>query len=712
MNNVRASIFLLVLGAFSSSFALAGRLQNFEMPRVKGLAIVHLQPEMSRNAHAVSGLAKRYGLKLEHLFQSSSAVLLRTIDQRGGDLGNWRKLAADPNVRLIEANTLVRAVQNTDAVIPNDPRFAEQYALANTGQTGGKAGADIRATEAWSVTTGDRRVIVAVIDTGITYGHADLASNIYQNPGETGVDANGKDKRSNGVDDDANGFVDDFQGWDFAANDNNANDDNGYSHGTHCAGVIGAKGNDGFGMAGINWQVSLLPIKFLAANGGGTLADAIKSVEYATLMGAHIQSNSWGGGGYSEALYSAIVKAGQRGSIFVAAAGNDGENADRSPHYPSSYKNWNMLSVAAVDHNDALAKFSNYGAQSVHVAAPGVDILSAVKSGGFEKLSGTSMATPQVAGALALIMAAHPNLAPRAVMDRVTHSIDPIESLRKVTKFGGRINVVTSIENDTVAPESVGGVVIESVARQTMLIQWRASGDDGEVGLSRIYEVRSSANPIVSEDDWRQALPVALKNLTEGAMSRGELLRFEGSGFRFNETGYFAVRAVDNVGNMSALNESIRFAMQQVEIVGAFSPEAGEGLSLGNGWGTQNVGGRRQDVFTESPSGLYPRNFESALLLPEMVGALQRPLLSFETAADLERGYDFVFVEVKKDNGSWTSVKRLTDIYDWKNVQIDLSQHVAGATKFQIRFRFKSDGEYEQDGIWLDDIVLIQDAAN
>jgi len=551
-----------------------------------------------------------------------------------------------------------------------------------------------------------------VIDTGITYNHGDLASNIYQNPGESGLDASGKDKRSNGVDDDRNGFVDDYQGWDFAANDNNANDDNGYSHGTHCAGVIGASGNDGFGMAGINWQVSLLPIKFLAANGGGTLADAIKSVEYATLMGAHIQSNSWGGGGYSEALYQAIIQAGQRNSIFVAAAGNDGENTDRSPHYPSSYKNWNMLSVAAVDHNDALAKFSNYGAQSVHVAAPGVDILSAVKNGGFEKLSGTSMATPQVSGALALIMAAYPNLSPRAVMDRVTHSIDPIESLRAVTKFGGRINVATSIENDTIAPEEVKNASVETTARQTMIVQWQAAGDDGDVGLSRIYEVRSSSNPIVTEDDWRTALPVAITNLTVGAIGRGQMMRFEGSGFKFNESGFFSVRAVDNVGNFSPIGESVRFDMQQVEVVGAFSPEAGEGLSLGNGWGSLNVGGRRQDVFTESPSGTYPRSFESALTLPEMLGGLKRPLLSFETAADLERGYDFVYVEVKKDNGAWTIVKRLTDTYDWKNVQIDLNSYVAGAAKFQIRFRFKSDGEYEQEGIQLDDIVVIQDASN
>ena len=293
-----------------------------------------------------------------------------------------------PKVEYIEPNYIFEMDE-----IPNDPRFSELWGMLNTGQTGGTAGADIMATNAWDVFTGSSQVVVGVIDTGVDYLHPDLAANIYSNPGEI---------PGNGIDDDNNGFVDDTRGWDFINGDNDPMDDNG--HGSHVSGTIGGRGNNGIGVAGVNWNVRIMPLKFLSAGGSGSSADAVSCIEYATMMGAKLTSNSWGGGGFSQALYDAIQDAQTAGSLFIAAAGNSSSNTDVSPHYPSSYDLDNIIAVAATDHNDNLASFSSYGATTVDIAAPGVDILSSVPGNAYALLSGTSMATPHVAGAGALLL--------------------------------------------------------------------------------------------------------------------------------------------------------------------------------------------------------------------------------------------------------------------------------------------------------------------
>ena len=197
-----------------------------------------------------------------------------------------------PDIEFIEPNYIYK-----EDAIPNDPRFDELWGLLNTGQTGGTPGADISVELAWEVQTGSRNVVVAVIDTGIDYTHPDLADNIWVNPGEI---------PANGIDDDSNGFVDDVRGWDFVNNDNDPMDDR--DHGTHVAGTIGALGDNDLGVVGVNWQVTLMPLKFLGADGFGSTVDAISCVDYATDMGVHLTNNSWGGGAYSEALRQAIER--------------------------------------------------------------------------------------------------------------------------------------------------------------------------------------------------------------------------------------------------------------------------------------------------------------------------------------------------------------------------------------------------------------------
>ncbi len=337
-------------------------------------------------------------------------------------------LAAQPGVVEVEPDLPLR-IDRT----PNDSRFSFLYGLNNNGQTGGVADADIDAPEAWDLATGGD-VLVAVIDTGVDYTHPDLAANIWSNPGEI---------PGNGVDDDGNGFVDDVHGYDFANGDPDPRDDN--NHGTHVAGIIAAAGDNGQGVVGVNWRARIMALKFMDANGRGSTSAAIQALDYAVRMGARVSNNSWGGGGFSRALQDAIAAAGRAGHLFVAAAGNDGVNADRSPHYPSGYTLDNIVSVAATDDADRLAGFSNYGAASVDLGAPGVAIESTLRNNRYGSLSGTSMATPYVTGAAALLLAANPGLTVAQLKAALLDNVDPIAALRGRSVTGGRLNLFRAL---------------------------------------------------------------------------------------------------------------------------------------------------------------------------------------------------------------------------------------------------------------------------
>jgi subtilisin family serine protease len=343
-------------------------------------------------------------------------------------------MRANPNVLYAEPNYRVRAAQ-----IPNDPRFGELWGMENVAQTGGVNDADIDASGAWDVHTGSGSMIVAVIDTGIDYTHPDLAANIWVNADEIPGD---------GLDNDGNGYVDDIHGYDFLNRDGNPQDDNG--HGTHVAGTIGAVGNNGLGVTGVNWNIRIMALKFLGADGSGTTADAIEAVAYAVANGARISNNSWGGDPYSQAMFDVIVEARDAGHLFVAAAGNGnalgiGLNNDTTPFYPSGYELDNIIAVAAVDHNDNLASFSNYGAATVDLAAPGVNILSTTPGGGYGTSSGTSMAAPHVAGVAALVWDAHPGWTYSEVVSQILSTVDPLPSLAGVTATGGRLNAASAL---------------------------------------------------------------------------------------------------------------------------------------------------------------------------------------------------------------------------------------------------------------------------
>lgn len=345
------------------------------------------------------------------------------------------KVKGLPEVEYAEPNFIY-----THDATSNDPYFTNGslWGMTTSNQYGSQAAA------AWALGhTGSSTVYVGIIDEGYMYTHEDLAANAGTNPGEIAGD---------GIDNDGNGYVDDVYGWDFDGNNNTVFDGTSDDHGTHVAGTIGGIGANGKGVAGINWSVKLLDAKFLGTR-GGTTANAIKAVDYFTNLknkGLNIvaTNNSWGGGGFSQALQDAIERANTAGVLFVAAAGNNGTNNDVTASYPSNYPNANIIAVAAIDSNGALASFSQYGATTVDLGAPGVGIWSTVPVSskgkivsGYASYSGTSMATPHVTGACALYAASHPGSTAAQIKAAVLGAVTPTSSLTGKCTTNGRLNV-------------------------------------------------------------------------------------------------------------------------------------------------------------------------------------------------------------------------------------------------------------------------------
>lgn len=318
--------------------------------------------------------------------------------------------------------------------MPNDPLVGVDalWALNNTGQLGGSEDADIDAFEAWDSRTDAADVIVAIIDTGVRYTHEDLADNMWVNAAEI---------PGNGVDDDGNGYVDDVHGINASNGSGDPMDDQG--HGTHVAGIVGAVGDNGLGVSGVAWDIKLMALKFLDATGDGSDADAIECIDYSITNGARVINNSWGAYTRNQLIENAIQEANAAGVFFVAAAGNaSGDNDDR-PNYPASYDVPNIVSVTATDRHDKMAKFASFGERSVDIAAPGVSIYSTYfeDDSDYRQLNGTSMAAPHVSGAIALLASEFPGDSMVAILNRLYSSVDPLESLARRCRTGGRLNL-------------------------------------------------------------------------------------------------------------------------------------------------------------------------------------------------------------------------------------------------------------------------------
>ena len=372
----------------------------------------------------VSNIASLTHLPTEKSVASLGLGIYRVELNSGVDLGHAVTLyAAQPGVRSVTRDSIISVAQ-----IPNDPRLGELWSLPK-----------ISAAQGWNVTTGTGQTIVAVIDTGVDYNHPDLAANMWTNT----------------IDGATNGL----HGYDFSSNDANPMDESG--HGTHVAGTIGATGNNGVGVTGIAQRTRIMALRFMDANGNGYTSDAVRAMDYAINHGAKIINESWGGSAPDATLAAAIERARAAGVIVVIAAGNEQSNNDTTASYPASYarQSNNVVAVASTDSNDRLSWFSNYGTQTVAVAAPGESILSTALGGGYITKSGTSMAAPVVSGALSLLWDRHPTWSYTQVLDKLKVSVDSPGSLTGRVTTNGRINLAKLLD----APSAVPPVAVPPV---------------------------------------------------------------------------------------------------------------------------------------------------------------------------------------------------------------------------------------------------------
>jgi len=596
----------------SRSLAVAGRPPMRSIPSnveyVPGELIVKLKSGYSTKK--MSGLFRASGLAVKRRIPELNFEVLQLPSKDEESLIKaLADVSADPGVVYAEPNYIYTAYD-----IPNDPRFDALWGLHNTGQTGGLIDADIDASEAWSISTGNREVVVAVIDTGVDYNHEDLAANMWINVAEV---------PGNRIDDDGNGYIDDIYGYDFAYNDADPMD--GHYHGTHCAGTVGAAGGNGIGVVGVNHAVQIMAVKFLNDFGWGTTSDAVEAIMYAVDNGAHILSNSWGGGGRSAALEDAIVYANEHNALFVAAAGNDRRDTDIWPNYPSGYEVPNVMSIAATDHNDQLASFSNWGLTTVDLGAPGVNILSTTPDNSYDSLDGTSMATPHVSGVAALLKGHNPGLGALDLKDAIMETVDSVAALDGITVTGGRLNAekalanvppgwinvkgelsgeiepgssveltvylygksvgmseadITIATNDPVHPEQVVPVELivlpddvapdpvvdlnaaDSTSRSVTL-EWKATGDDGLAGRASEYDIRYSTAPL-DETSWDSATQVEDE---PAPAESGSVETFELTGLLPETRYWIGLKVKDDADRYSALSNVIEATTSQAPVL-------------------------------------------------------------------------------------------------------------------------------------------------
>lgn len=384
-----------------------------------------------------------------------SATVRRNMDNGGEAL---RQRIADLQktglFEYVEPDYMVSASQ-----VPSDAAYEDGtlWGLSNTGQKAGISGADIDAAAAWDLSTGSADVIVAVIDSGIRYTHQDLAQQMWRNPGEIA---------GNGLDDDSDGYTDNVFGINAIIGTGDPLDDDG--HGTHVAGTIGAAANDGNPHVGVAWNVQLMACKFLDSEGSGYNSDAIRCVNFAVQKGARILNNSWGGEGFQRSMSRTIAAAESQGVLFVAAAGNESNDNDAVGHYPSGYTRGNVIAVAGIDRRDKLADFSNFGASSVDLGAPGVEIYSSTSGSDteYKLFSGTSMATPHVSGVAALVLARFPEMSVSELRERILGGVVPVDSLSNRTVSGGRLNAFNALN---VGPDNLLKVVVAPSVDEPLL---------------------------------------------------------------------------------------------------------------------------------------------------------------------------------------------------------------------------------------------------
>ncbi len=682
-----------------------------------------------------------------HLEFSSGADVLAMADQ----------LSRLAGVSYAEPNYIV----SIDATIPDDTSFSSLWGMNNTGQTGGTIDTDIDAPEAWDIQQGSMSSVVGIIDTGIDYTHPDLYLNVWINQGEipgtlasslSDVDLDGlitfrdlnaaansdyvSDLNNNGYIDggdlladtdwadgfdgsDPLGYVDDLLGWDFVNNDNNPFDD--HSHGTHVAGTIGGIGNNGIGVAGVNWQVQMIGLKFLSGAGSGTTNDAIEAIQYATAIGADLTSNSWGGGGFSTPLYDAIAASGDANMLFVAAAGNASSNNDVFPEFPGSYDLPNIISVAATDHNDNYAGFSSYGATTVDLAAPGVNILSSTPGGTYQSFNGTSMATPHVAGTAALLLAEAEDIGLTNVDYAYLKSVllDSADEIggTGITLTDARLNAFSALgymENDPNPPANVTDLAVADAGLSSVELTFTATGDDGATGTASKYDIRYSTAPITNETLWAAATQATGE---PDPLVAGTPETIVVSGLAPSTTYHFALKVRDNVGNETGLSNPAGPATTTAGTV-IFDDDMESGVGAWAATGLWHQSTRRSNststawYYGQESSGTYNTGSANSGTLTHTfdLSDISEAILSFAEWSQLEEdsSYDLTQVQISDDGGAFNTVFESHGTNNaWLERTVDLNSYVGGL--IDVRFSFDTIDSFENnfEGWYIDDVKVI-----
>lgn len=638
--------------------------------RREGEVLVRVQSDRVR----LGELCEDHGARLLRRYdlpgaRSDGAILRLKVDQTDEALAELKK---DPRVVYAEPNYLLQEFSTPNDL---DPQLYGMHRL--------------NAPQAWDVTHGSkaRGPLVAIMDSGADYNHPDLAANIWTNPGEI---------PGNGIDDDGNGVIDDVHGFNAAAKSGDPMDDG--SHGTHVHGTIGAVGNNGQGVVGVNWEANLMPVKFLA-QGYGDTADAIEGILYATKMGARITSNSWGGINYSQALLDTLAAS---PALHICAAGNDSFNNDVRPVYPAGYNIPNLVSVAATNAEGKLASFSNFGLDSVHVAAPGDKIYSTLPGNQYGFKSGTSMAAPGVTGVAALVVTEFPEISNEELKDRLLFAVDRSPDLQGKLISGGHLNAAKAVEHDTIPPGELRELSAQGVTPFAVPLQWRATGDDGDLGQASAYELRFSSQPIEGEEEFARARPVTspapalsgeLQQLTLKIQPRGQ-----------DHILYVAARAVDNVGQRGPIRQ-LEVSVPAAKV--AFSGDADAGLeqwTAVGGWGLQQVPGRGA-VWTDSPNGEYALGAKGSITSKAFsLKNFSSAKVDFECRYDLEKVFDSVTLEVSRDGEKWDKLDAYEGLIGWEERSYDLTPYCGD--DLRLRFRMKTDEDVCQDGFYLDKLVV------
>lgn len=665
--------------------------------------------------------------ELLRLLQGEGATLRRKMPASGTLLIAFAnpKLDTVPQMvsRLSGLKDLVKYAEpdfivQTQAT-PNDPAFSSLWGLHNTGQSGGVADADIDAPEAWNIHTGSATVKVAVLDTGMDLTHPDLEPNLWTNPNEIA---------GNGIDDDQNGYIDDVHGWDFVNNDaiaaDDHNDGTSRGHGTHCAGTIGAVGNNAVGVVGVCWQVSLIPLKILDANSHGPLSDAEEALTYAANLGVDVASNSWTNTSYTQALQEAMNATEAAGMLVVAAAGNSAKYTEFYPEYPASFDNANIISVAATNRQDALWADSNYGSVSVDLAAPGVDIHSTLPGGTYGLMTGTSMACPHVAGACALVKSYRPSLTAAEIRNLILKSADELPALADKTVTGGRLNVLAALRaaNDLLVTPGTGLI---------------ASGAQGGpfTPTGKAYSVTNYSGQSIT---WRAATDQPWLTLTpaSGSLPAGHSVNVQ---VTVNSAAGSTLPGGTHVAEVSVTNESsgrvqARSVAVQVNAVPVYQfdletdpgwPRTGEwayGVPQGGG---ATVGGRKDPTAGATGShvlginlaGDYSTSVGQAQYLtagPFDLTNYRNLKLRYQRWLNTDSTpYVYAQVQVSWDGSTWQSImnndsKSFADAA-WTQMEHSLPAGAEGQSQVYVRWMHwvAQTGGYARSGWNLDDIQII-----